>query len=84
MKLGVLRETKNPPDRRVPLSPKQCAEVKKQYPNVEILVQPGGLRAFSDEEYEKEGVAVVRDVSDCNVLIGVKEVDVPCESRKWD
>ncbi|MEN8929333.1 MAG: NAD(P)-dependent oxidoreductase [Flavobacteriales bacterium] len=74
MKIGVLKETKNPPDKRVPLSPKNCEELKALHPQIELVVQSSDIRAFSDSEYSDLGIEVVSDVSDCDVLIGVKEV----------
>ena len=76
MKIGVLRETKNPPDKRVPLSPKQCAQVQDQYPDVELVVQPSPIRKFQDSEYIGCGVKLQEDLGDCDILIGVKEVKI--------
>ncbi|TXC78538.1 NAD(P)-dependent oxidoreductase [Luteibaculum oceani] len=76
MKLGVIREGKTPPDRRVPLSPRQCWQIQEIWPKVEIVVQSSPIRAFSDDEYTSAGVRVVDDCSDCDVLLGVKEVPV--------
>jgi alanine dehydrogenase len=73
-KIGILRETKSPPDKRVPLSPKQCAEVKHLFPNVEVVVQPSPIRKFKDEEYTDAGITLQEDLSDCDILMGVKEV----------
>lgn len=75
MKIGILRETKDPPDRRVPLIPCQCGELKETYPGLEILVQPSTLRCFSDQEYADAGLTLREDLSECEVLMGVKEVD---------
>ena len=74
MKIGILREGKTPPDKRVALSPAQCVKVQEQYPNVELVVQPSPIRRFLDEEYLSLGVKIQEDLSDCDVLIGVKEV----------
>src|SRR4051812_28084829 len=76
IKIGVLREEKSPPDRRVPLTPLICSELARKYPNVEIVVQPSKIRCYSDEEYTSFGVELQEDLSDCNVLMGVKEVPV--------
>lgn len=76
MKLGIIAERKNPPDRRVVLSPKKCRELTQQYPQLQIKVEQSNSRVFNDESYSKEGVEVVNDVSDCDVLVGVKEVPV--------
>lgn len=75
-KLGIIKEGKVPPDKRVPLTPQQCVEVQQKFPNVEIKVQSSPIRAFKDEEYATLGIAVVNDVSDCDILMGVKEVNI--------
>jgi saccharopine dehydrogenase (NAD+, L-lysine-forming) len=76
MKIGIVREGKIPPDERVPLTPHQCKILLKQYPNLDILVQPSKIRAFSDESYRNQGIAVQEDLTACEVLMGVKEVNL--------
>jgi len=76
VKIGLIREGKTPPDKRVPLSPEQCEYILNNYPNVEIYVQKSEVRKFKDSEYERLGIAVVDDVSHCDILMGVKEVPV--------
>lgn len=76
MKIGVLREEKSPPDMRVPLTPLICAELVKQYPGLEIYVQPSPIRCYHDEEYTSFGVPLKEDLSDCDILMGVKEVPI--------
>jgi len=73
MKIGIIREEKNPPDSRVPLNPVQCRELMDRYP-IEIVVAPSPTRCFKDEEYIAEGIQMQADLSDCEVLMGVKEV----------
>jgi saccharopine dehydrogenase (NAD+, L-lysine-forming) len=73
-KIGVLREEKNPPDKRVPLTPLICSELSRVYPNVEIVVQPSRIRCYSDEEYTSFGVRLQENLEDCDILMGVKEV----------
>ncbi len=74
MKIGILRETKTPPDRRVPFAPAQLRELMRQYPGVEVVVQPSTLRAYSDDEYREAGIPLQEELNDCDVLMGVKEV----------
>jgi len=74
LKIGVLREEKNPPDKRVPLTPLICSELTRIYTNIEIVVQPSKIRCYSDDEYTAFGVTLQEDLSDCDVLMGVKEV----------
>ena len=76
LKIGIIREGKVPPDARVPMSPAQCAEVKAKYPNVELVVQPSPVRRFGAEEYRAHGVELQDDLSDCDVILGVKEVPI--------
>ena len=74
MKLGIIREGKQPPDKRVPLSPRQCRQILNTFPDLQLAVQPSPIRAFKDEEYQAQGIDLQEDLSDCDVLIGVKEV----------
>lgn len=76
MKIGIIREGKVPPDARVPLSPAQCKEVLDKYPNAELVVQPSPVRRFGAEEYRAYGITLQDDLSDCDVIIGVKEVPI--------
>lgn len=76
LKIGIIREGKVPPDKRVPLSPAQCREVAEQFPTIDLVVQPSHIRKFKDEEYAAEGVRLQEDMSDRDVLIGVKEVPI--------
>ena len=75
LKVGILRETKNPPDRRVPLTPPQIITLEELYPFVEFFVQPSDYRCYSNEEYEYLNIPLREDLSDCDILMGVKEVD---------
>lgn len=75
-KLGIIREGKTPPDERVPLTPEQCALLKKKYPELQIAVESSPIRSFADGEYSNFGIEVVDDLSECDVLFGVKEVPI--------
>ena len=74
VKIGILRETKTPPDRRVPLTPPQIAALRVAYPMAEFYVQPSPFRCYSDEEYDYLDIPLKEDLSDCDILMGVKEV----------
>lgn len=75
LKVGILRETRNPPDRRVPLTPPQIIELEEVYTDVEFFVQPSDSRCYSDEEYDYLGIPLREDLRDCDILLGVKEID---------
>ena len=76
MRIALIKETKTPVDNRVPLSPKQVAELNHRFPQHEIVVQASDIRAFSDEEYKAEGCKVVDNVEDCDILFGIKEAKI--------
>lgn len=76
MKFGILREGKNPPDKRVPFTPEHCIALLEAYPQLEIVVQKSAVRAIKDEEYTAAGIPVADSVADCDVLWGVKEVNI--------
>jgi saccharopine dehydrogenase (NAD+, L-lysine-forming) len=75
LRVGILRETKNPPDRRVPLTPPQIIALQELYPYVEFFVQPSDSRCYADEEYDYLDIPLKEDLHDCDILLGVKEVD---------
>jgi alanine dehydrogenase len=72
--IGLIREGKTPPDKRVPLTPKKCVEVQASFTDLRIVVQSSSVRSYSDQEYRDLGLEVRDDISDCDVLMGVKEV----------
>ena len=76
MKIGVIREGKTPPDSRVPLTPAQCRQFQEKFPQIDLAVQPSEGRCYSDEEYQEAGIRMQRDMSDRDVLLGVKEVPI--------
>jgi len=103
MRIGIIRETKTPPDHRVPFSPAQVAELKSRYPDHDFVVESSEIRCFTDKEYTDAGVEIRYDredkhdgvgirydrketpdgvgetgniMSDCDVLFGVKEVEM--------
>lgn len=76
IKVGIIKEGKTPPDKRVPLTPEQCKLVLKQYDNVQILIQKSPIRAFNDDLYREAGLQLVDDLSDCDIIMGVKEVNI--------
>ena len=75
LKIGLIREGKIPPDNRVALTPAQCKWIQQNLP-VTIKVQQCEIRCFKDREYTEAGIEVKEDISDCDVLMGIKEVPV--------
>jgi len=76
MKFGIIKERKNPPDRRVVFTPEEAANIKRQFPEAEIIVESSDIRIFNDDDYRAQGFQITDNVQDCDVLFGVKEVPV--------
>lgn len=74
MKIGLIREWKEPADKRVALSPNQCIQFQSLFPMVQLVVEKSPARTFLDAAYLEIGIPVVEDVSDCDILLGIKEV----------
>lgn len=74
MKFAIIKERKTPPDRRVVFCPKTLLQVKQQFPQAKFRIEKSKIRVFPDDVYKLAGFSVVKDVSDCDVFIGVKEV----------
>ena len=76
MNIGIIREGKVPPDFRVALTPKQCRFIQDTYPEVQISVQKSDIRTYLDQEYANEGIELVDTLNHCDLIIGVKEVNL--------
>ena len=74
MKFGIIKERKSPPDRRVVFSPSRLAQFKDEFPKANIVVEASDIRIFPDDAYADKGFEIATDLTDCDVLIGVKEV----------
>ncbi|NNV54954.1 NAD(P)-dependent oxidoreductase [Limnovirga soli] len=74
--IGLIREGKIPADNRVALTPAQCKWIQKNSTNISIFAQPSNNRSFTNKEYEQAGVILKEDLSNCDMLLGIKEVPV--------
>jgi len=75
LKIGLIREGKNPPDNRVALTPLQCKWIRENKA-ITIVVQSSETRCYSDAEYKNAGIEVKEDVGECDILLGIKEVPI--------
>lgn len=73
LKIGILREEKVPHDRRVAFTPEQCKHIESTF-NVKIIVQPSDWRVIKDSQYTAAGITLQDNLTDCDILIGIKEV----------
>lgn len=74
MNIGIIKETKSPADRRVPLTPVQCRQIMGEYPGIRVYIQSSDDRCFTDHEYKAQGIPVTTDLGQCDILLGIKEV----------
>lgn len=75
--IGLIQEGRIPPDKRVPFTPLQAEEIVQRFPNVILLCQSSPVRCYKDAEYQELGIPVVSNVTDCDILMGIKEVQIP-------
>lgn len=74
--IGILRETQTIPDRRTALTPNAAQKLLSTNKALTILFQPSEHRVFKDCEYVEVGCVLNEDLSECDLLMGVKEVDI--------
>lgn len=75
-RIGLIREGKIPQDSRVALTPKQCKWLQEQNTDLKCIVQPSAARCFTDNEYVKAGIELSEDLSDCDIILGIKEIPI--------
>jgi len=75
IKIGLIREGKIPPDKRVPFTPKQAEEIQQRFPHVRVIIEPSEIRCYKESEYEELGIAA-GNMRDCDILMGIKEVPI--------
>ncbi|KAL2936411.1 Alpha-aminoadipic semialdehyde synthase [Bienertia sinuspersici] len=75
--IGILSETCNKWERRAPLTPAHCARLlhsgKGKAIVSRIIVQPSAKRIYHDALYEEVGCEVSEDLSECGLIVGVKQ-----------
>jgi saccharopine dehydrogenase (NAD+, L-lysine forming) len=77
MKIGIIREGKKLPDKRTPFTPDRLKALQNKYASkLRFLVESSLERSFSDAEYIEAGIQVTHDISNCDVLFGVKKVPI--------
>ncbi|KAJ3217080.1 hypothetical protein HDU67_008549 [Dinochytrium kinnereticum] len=73
LSLGIRREDKNRWERRVPLVPDHVERLVKEL-GVKVIVQPSSKRVIPDEKYQEVGAVIKEDLSEADIIVGVKEV----------
>ena len=73
--IGILRETQTNPDPRVALTPNGAKKLLNDNKALSIFVQPSDSRAFNNDEYIEAGCIISEDLTICDLLLGIKEVE---------
>ena len=74
MKIGLIRERKSPPDKRVAFTPSQCHEIILKHPEIQFIIEPSDVRCIPDALYQSIGFHVGPEMDICDILFGIKEV----------
>lgn len=74
--IGLIRESKQPADKRAPLTPQQCREIKNKFEEVDVVIESSPDRCFTDDAYRKEGIRVAENLNEADIILGVKEVAI--------
>ena len=81
--IGILSETCNKWERRTPLTPSHCARLLHSGRGdtatagvARIIVQPSTKRIYHDSQYEDVGCQISDDLSQCGLVVGVKQPQV--------
>ncbi|KAI4379957.1 hypothetical protein MLD38_006193 [Melastoma candidum] len=75
--IGILSESSNKWERRVPLAPSHCARLmlggRDKAGVSRIIVQPSTKRIYHDDLYRDVGCEISDDLSECGLIVGVKQ-----------
>jgi len=63
-------------ENRTPFTPNQIQTLISNFPDLKILVQPSKNRCFKDEDYSKAGAQIEEDISQSDIIFGIKEVEI--------
>ena len=73
--IGVIKEYKIPNDYRVPFTPNQAKEIK-ELDGFNVVCQKSEIRCYKEEEYKEQGISIVNQLDESDVIFGIKEVPV--------
>ena len=73
--LGIIRESRLD-ESRTPLIPKHIKKLIELFPGIKIIIQESTNRCFSNDEYYQAGAVIKEDLDSCDLILGVKEIDI--------
>ncbi|XP_023531703.1 alpha-aminoadipic semialdehyde synthase-like isoform X1 [Cucurbita pepo subsp. pepo] len=78
--VGIFSESCSKWERRVPLCPAHCARLlhggRNETGISRIIIQPSTKRIYHDAQYEDVGCEISEDLSECGLILGVKQPKV--------
>lgn len=72
--IAIRREDQSVWERRAPFSPNHVRKLVKN--GIKVIVQPSNRRAYPMQNYLNAGAIVQEDISEANVIFGVKQVPI--------
>jgi len=73
--IGIRKEDKDLSERRAPLSPLQVKRLIDEH-GIEVHLEKSETRVFINDEYKNAGAILEDELTNCNIIFGVKEVPV--------
>ena len=71
--IAIRREDKNEWERRTPLTPDAVKALADSH-DITFHIQPSTTRIFSNEAFTRVGGVIEEDLSNCPIVIGIKEM----------
>ncbi|MEE4359119.1 MAG: bifunctional lysine ketoglutarate reductase /saccharopine dehydrogenase family protein [Desulfococcaceae bacterium] len=72
MIIGIRKEDKSIWERRVPFIPSDIKNLQEK--GISMIVQTSPQRAYADAEFTEKGIAVQKDLHNCDMIFGIKEI----------
>lgn len=73
--IGIRHEDRYEKERRAPLVPDHMRQLI-ELDGIEFIIEKSKKRVYKDDEYLSAGAQIEKDVSQCEVVLGVKEMPV--------
>ncbi|NIV71997.1 MAG: hypothetical protein GWN44_04580, partial [Calditrichae bacterium] len=71
--IGIRQENKDLTERRAPLTPTHVKKLVDEH-QLKVIVEPAENRVFPEQDYETAGATISSDLSESNLILGVKEI----------
>lgn len=73
--VGVRREDIDDAERRAPFTPVHVKKLINKH-GLQVIIEKSNNRIFSDDMFSRAGAMIADELSDCNVIFGVKEIPI--------